>query len=199
LTRLWHEYSNRYSNAAGVQQPSPPQRLVEPVCRLAAQAGTDVAVDVCGDRVRRVAQVFLDDLGVRAGSEQEAGSRVPEGVQMHALEAGPFREELEPPQYVARLQRRPNLSVVKTRPVSRHVLAAVCRSASCRTRCAVSVSTAEPGRGTVLRDLSVFGSPSSSPREVRVSVQRTRSAPASRSTSAQCRPRPRHGAALWPG
>src|SRR5688500_15196650 len=72
-TRLWHTYSNRYSNAVGVQQPSPPQRLVEPVCRLAAQAGTDVAVDVRGDRVRRVAQVSLDDLGVRASSEQEAG------------------------------------------------------------------------------------------------------------------------------
>jgi hypothetical protein len=65
LARLSHEYSNRYSNAAAIQQPSPPERRVEPVSGLALQGRTDVAVDVRGDGVGRVAQVLLDDFGVR--------------------------------------------------------------------------------------------------------------------------------------
>jgi integrase len=56
-----------------------------------------------------------------------------------------------------------------------------------RLRCVRKVSTAGTGSGTVRRDFSVFGSPSSSPADVRDSVHRTRSTAASRSTSRQCR------------
>ena len=81
-----------------------------------------------------------------------AGGRVPQRVQVDALEAGSLGQDLEPLQ-----QRRGStgvpISVVRTEPLSRHVLAAVRRPSSCRTRCAWIVSTAERGRGTVLRDL----------------------------------------------
>jgi hypothetical protein len=72
IARLSREDSNRYSNAAGVRQRSPPQRGVEPVGGLSLQGGADVAVDVGGHGVGRVAEVLLDDLGVRSGREQEA-------------------------------------------------------------------------------------------------------------------------------
>src|SRR4051794_15365893 len=94
-TRLSRKYSNRYSNAAEVQQPSPAQRLVEPVRSLALQSGPDVAIDVGGDRVRRVAEVFLDDLGVGAGGQQEAGGGVPQRVQVDALQAGALGQTFE--------------------------------------------------------------------------------------------------------
>ncbi len=54
------------------QQRSPAERLVEPVGSLSLLGRTDVAVDVCRDRVGRVVQVLLDHLRVRAGREQEA-------------------------------------------------------------------------------------------------------------------------------
>ena len=54
------------------QRRSPAERLVEPVGGLALLGGTDVAVDVGGDRVGRVPEVLLDDLGVRAGSSRRS-------------------------------------------------------------------------------------------------------------------------------
>src|SRR3954462_6580313 len=85
---------------------SPAQRLVEALCGLPSQARVDVAVDVGGDGVGRVAEVLLDDVGVGAGGQQEAGGRVPESVQMNSFEAGTLGEMLEAPQHVARLERR---------------------------------------------------------------------------------------------
>ena len=70
------------------QRRSPAERLVEPVGGLALLGGNDVAVDVGGDHVGRVPEVLLDDLGVRAGGQQEARGGVPEGVQGDAAEAG---------------------------------------------------------------------------------------------------------------
>jgi hypothetical protein len=64
-----------------------------------------MAVDVRRDGVRRVAQVFRDDLGVSSGRQQEAGRGVPKGVQCDAAEAGSLREYLEAPQHVAALER----------------------------------------------------------------------------------------------
>ncbi len=69
MARLSREYSNAYGNAGRGQQPSPAERLVEPVGGLSLLGRTDVAVDVRGDGVRRVAQVLLDDRGVRAGRQ----------------------------------------------------------------------------------------------------------------------------------
>src|SRR5687767_543457 len=85
------------------QQRSPAERLVEPVGRLTLLCGTDVAVDVGRDGVRRVAKVLLDDLGVGSGRQQEARRGVPQGVQGNAAEAGSLREDLEAPQHVAGL------------------------------------------------------------------------------------------------
>jgi hypothetical protein len=53
--RLSREHSNGCSNATGVQRRSPPERLVELICRLTLLGGTDVAVDARGDGVGRVA------------------------------------------------------------------------------------------------------------------------------------------------
>jgi hypothetical protein len=54
------------ANAAERTATSPAERLVEPVGGLALLGGNDVAVDVGGDRVGRVPEVLLDDLGVLA-------------------------------------------------------------------------------------------------------------------------------------
>ncbi len=99
--------SREYSNAVGVQQRSPPQRLVGSVGGPALQRGTDVAVGVGGDRVGRVAEVLLDDLRVRTGGWQAAGRRAPEGVQVDAGQAC-GRQAVRAPQHVPRLERRPD-------------------------------------------------------------------------------------------
>jgi hypothetical protein len=52
-----------------LQQGSPPERLVEPIRGLALLGRTDVAVDVGGDRIGRVTEVLLDDLGVCPGRQ----------------------------------------------------------------------------------------------------------------------------------
>jgi hypothetical protein len=48
-------------------------------------------------------------LGVRPGSEQEAGRGVPQRVQVDAGQSGVHGEQLESPEHVARLERRPDL------------------------------------------------------------------------------------------
>jgi len=87
-------------------RPRPVEGPVEVVSCLAALLGGDVAVDVGSDGVRGVAQVLLHDLRVGTGGQEEAGSRVPQGVEVHALQSGPTGQGLEAPQYVARFQRR---------------------------------------------------------------------------------------------
>lgn len=144
-----------------------------------------MAVDVRRNGVRRVTQVFLDNLGVRAGGEQEACCGVPQPVQVDAAQTGALRENLEPPQDVAGLERRAGLGGEGQAVLLADPCGLGC-SSSCRILWARSASTADRGSGTVRRDLSVLGSSSCSPLGVRARVRRTRKRPASRSTSGQC-------------
>ena len=50
-------------------------------------------------------QVLLDDLGVGPGRQQEARRGVAQGVQGDAAETGALRQQLEPLQHVAGLER----------------------------------------------------------------------------------------------
>ena len=74
--------AGRHSNAAGVQRRSPPERLIEPVCRPTLLSGTDLAVGVRRDRVGRVAQVLLHDFRVGSGRQQRARRGVPQRVRV---------------------------------------------------------------------------------------------------------------------
>ncbi len=84
---------------------SPAERLVEPIGRLTLLGMADVAVDVRRDGGRRVAQLLLDDLGVRAGRQQGARRGVPKGVQGDPAEAGSSARTSKRPQHGAGLER----------------------------------------------------------------------------------------------
>ena len=153
-------------------------------------------MDVRRDGVRRVAQVVLDDRGVGAGSRQEARRGEPEGVG-DAAETGALRKTSMRRRTLRGSSGVP-ISVVKTRPCSCHAPAAVRCSSSCRVRRPWSATVAARGSGTVLRDVSVGGSSSLSPRDserasIGLSAARRRGR---RPTSAG--PAPHRGAARWP-
>lgn len=82
------------------------QGFVESLRSLLLLHWRDVGVDVRGDRV---AEVLLDDLGVRPRHQEEAGGGVPQCVQVDTGQPGAHGEGLEPAEDVARIERGADL------------------------------------------------------------------------------------------